>query len=194
MPVMVVLLCIFGVVVFIQMGALIELFEQIKQIRRYLDLEDQATPLELGAIKGTLPSEIGLPHELNEAAHSVVAFLSNRCGTCHAIASYFEGGATPKALWLVVVPVTGDGQDFMESYRLYGDRVLVDRDQQIVGRIGLELSPAALVVRDGRIESAQTVPTIRQLYELLPTNDKRGRLPVRLGTEPRKAQIPSGVA
>jgi hypothetical protein len=188
MPVIVVLLCLFGVLLFVQMGALVELFQQVKQIRIHLDMVDRPIPLDLGEAKGAFPSEIGLPVELDAASNAVVLFLSNRCGSCHTIASYFEGGTLPKRLWLVVVPVTGDGQEFVESYRLYGDRIIVDRGQEVVGRLGMDVSPAALLIENGRIEGGQTVPTMRQLYELIPASETKYRLTPRLSARPEQAE------
>lgn len=184
MPIVIILLCLFGVVLFIQMGALIELFEQVKQIRTHLDMVDRPIPLDLGEAEGARPSAVGLPEELDSASHAITLFLSNRCGACHTIASYFEGGALPKPLWLVVVPVTGDGQDFVQGFHLHGDRIIIDADQQIAGRLGMDVTPAALLIEAGRIDRGQTVPTMRQLYELIPASEKRYRLTPRPGSKP----------
>jgi len=193
MPIVVILLCVFGVLLFVQMGALVELFQQIKQIRIHLDMVDRPIPLDLGDAKGKFPSELGLPVHLDAASDAVVLFLSNRCGSCHTIASYFEGGALPKRLWIVVVPVTGDGQDFVDSYRLYGDRISIDHGQETVGRLGMDVSPAALLIESGRIEGGQTVPTMRQLYELIPASETKYRLTPRLSARPKPAEVsPNG--
>ena len=58
--VLLVVVCLLAVVVFIQIGAQVELFEQVRQIRSYLDIEDKPTTVELGTLEGASPSRFGL--------------------------------------------------------------------------------------------------------------------------------------
>lgn len=166
--VLLILVCLLAVVAFIQFGALIEMFQQLHQVRQHLDMFDTPNPMELGESHGVAPSSIGLPTEL-DAGQSVVLFLSNKCKGCFDIAATLAGGALPAGLWVVIVPVTGgDASDFVAQYQLTGERVIVDIDERISGRLGLDITPAALIVNDGRIEVAQTVPSPRQVYAMLP--------------------------
>jgi hypothetical protein len=169
MTVLVVLVCLLAAAVFVQFGALVEMFNQLQQVRRHLDMFDTPNPMELGVSQGLPPSEIGLPQSLDGVEQAVVLFLSDRCKGCFDIAARLAGGALPASLWLVVVPVAGgDASDFLARYQLGGERTIVDIDEQIGGRIGLEVTPAALVIKNGRIDQAQTVPSPRQLYAMLP--------------------------
>ncbi|MGI5286146.1 hypothetical protein ACQEVF_22800 [Nonomuraea polychroma] len=166
--VLLIVICVLAVVVFIQIGAQVELFEQVKQIRAYLDLEDKPDPVELGSLVGTRPSRYGLPAVLDESDAAVVLFVSNKCETCRNLASALRGGAVPPSMWVVVVPVSGDGNEFITEFELHGERVLLDEEERIVSSIGLDLTPVALHVTDGKLTRAHTVPTVRQMYAAAP--------------------------
>ncbi len=62
-----VLLCGLGAVVFILLGALVELFRQVQQIRTHLDLVDRPTPLGLDIA----PSAIFIQNGQLQRAHTV---------------------------------------------------------------------------------------------------------------------------
>lgn len=167
--VLLVLVIGFGVIIFIQLGALVEMYGQVQQIRAHLDMFDRSAPLELGAAEGRSASSIGLPHEVDDADTALILFLSNRCETCFQIASALQGGVLPPRLWLVIVAVSGDADEFVDRFALRGERIIVDNDEKITGRLGLNVTPSAVRIEQGRLRSASTVPTVRRLYSLLPT-------------------------
>ncbi|MFI6458343.1 hypothetical protein ACIBF6_43200 [Streptosporangium amethystogenes] len=162
--VLLIVICLMAVVLFIQIGAQVELFQQVKQIRDYLDMEDKPTPVELGTLEGARPSDFGLPAALDEADRAVVLFLSNKCGSCRDLALALSGGAVPPAMWVVVVPVTGDGNEFITEFGLHGERVILDEEERIVDGLGLAITPVALHITQGKLTRAHTVPTVRQMY------------------------------
>lgn len=163
-----ILLCVFAVALFIQFGALIEMYEQLKQVRKYLDMVDEPEILDLGLARGLAASAVGLPAELDGVDRAMVLFLSTKCETCRQLAANLHGGSLPPGLWVVVVPVIGDGSDFVAAHELVGEHILVDVDEQITSRIGLDLSPVAVHVEGGKLAKAHTVPTVRQLYAAIP--------------------------
>ncbi|MFL6076874.1 MAG: hypothetical protein ACJ73S_26060 [Mycobacteriales bacterium] len=175
--VLLILVCVLGAGLFVQFGALVEMYEQLKQVRRYLHLVDTPETLDLGVTAGQPPSTVGLPAELDAAANGLVLFLSNKCESCRTLAANLRGGALPEALWVVVVPVSGDAESFVEEFDLRHPRVLVDDGEQIVNRIGLDTTPVLIAVEGGTLARAQTVPTVRQLYQALPIVDKRTFVP-----------------
>jgi hypothetical protein len=165
--------CVLAALLFVLLGAQIELFDQVKQLRRFLDLEDRITVLELGAAKGARPSGFGLPTDIDEADRALVLLLSNKCASCQTLAATMRGGHLPPNTWVVVVPVTGDGHEFLEAYQLEGaPRVLVDKDDRITGALGVEVTPAGLLIENGRLVAAQTVPSVRHLRAIQPTGKK----------------------
>jgi hypothetical protein len=172
--VLLILVCLLAVVAFIQFGALIEMFQQLHQVRRHLDMFDTPGPIDLGVSQGLPPSELGLPAQLDGAEQAVVLFLSDKCKGCFDIAATLAGSALPPGLWVMIVPVTGgDASEFVERYLLRGERIMVDLDELVAGRLGLDVTPAALIVKDGRLDAAQTVPSPRQLYAMLPAPTAR---------------------
>ncbi|MGH8910292.1 MAG: hypothetical protein ACRD0K_28310 [Egibacteraceae bacterium] len=163
-----VLLCLLGAIVFILLGALVELFKQVQQIRTHLDLVDRPSPLDLGKLRGELASAVGLPASLDDAEAAMVLFLSNACATCRSIAAALRG-AVPQTLWIVVEPVFRDDADlFVEEFQLHGARTLVDQHGRIAGLLGLDITPSAIFIENGRMRRAQTVPSSRQLLAALP--------------------------
>lgn len=163
-----VLVVLYGVVIFIQLGALVEMYGQVQQIRAHLDMFDKSNPIDLGVSEGRLASGIGLPSELDDTDSALVLFLSNRCETCFQVASAFQNGELPPSLWLVVVAVSGDAKEFVDQFQLRGDRIIVDDDETIARNLGLNVHPSAVTVEHGRIRGASTVPTVRRLYSMLP--------------------------
>jgi hypothetical protein len=172
--VLLVLLCVLSAVVFVQLGALIELFRQVQQIRIAMDLEDRRMPLSLGKAQGVPASAVGLPEQLDGARAAMVLFLSNKCATCHSLAAALRG-AVPMTMWIVVEPVFGDdAEPFVEEFQLAGERTLIDRGGQISGRLGLSVTPSAIFIEDGRLHRAETVPSSRQLFSMMPVVQSLG--------------------
>jgi hypothetical protein len=166
------LLFLYGVVLVIELGALIEMFEQIKQVRIFLDMVDRPLSLDLDSSLGLEASTVGLPSALNDAERAMVLFLSNKCTTCRKLAATIAGGSLPLAMWVVIVPVMGDAEDFVDEFQLRGDRILVDEGQRIASQMRLSTTPAAVFVENGRLARAQTVPSVRELYSALPVPSK----------------------
>jgi hypothetical protein len=163
-----VLCCLLAVVVFVQLGALVELFKQVEQIRAELSLVDVPTELDLGRARGRPPSAFGLPTALDRQPGALVLFLSTKCSTCASIAAAFRG-AVPLGMWIVVEPIVDDeGDQFVEGFQLAGDRTQVDYGGRIADRLGLDVTPSAVMVADGRMEQARTVPSSRQAFAMLP--------------------------
>lgn len=168
-----ILVCLLAAAVFVLLGALVEMYGQLDQVRRHLDMFDSPTPLDLGPSQDRQPSAVGLPAQLDQADHEVVVFLSNKCQTCFQIAERLRGGVLPPSTWLVVVPVSGTASEFVEQFGLTGDRIVLDQDERIVNSLGLEVTPSALTIENGRITRAQTIPTARQLYAVVPSSSPR---------------------
>lgn len=166
--VLLVVVCLLAVVVFIQIGAQVELFEQVRQMRGYLDMEDKPLSVDLGTREGASPSRFGLPAVLDDAERAMVLFVSDKCGTCRNLVAALRGGAVPPSMWVVVVPVRGDGKEFIDEFELYGERVLLDAEEHIAGSLGLDLTPVALHIAEGKLTRAHTVPTVRQMYAATP--------------------------
>jgi hypothetical protein len=165
-PIVVVILC---VVVLILAFAVVEQFHQLDQIRVFLDLQDRPSAIDLGSSKGMKPSEVGLPAALDGLDRGLVLFLSNRCGTCRTIAANLSGGAIPVNLTLVVESPEDDSPWIVDEFALGLERVVVDDDNRISGSLGINISPSGVRIESGRLVSASTIPTVRQLYVALPT-------------------------
>jgi hypothetical protein len=152
-----------AIVFTIGFGALIEMYEQVKHMRKVLGLEDVTLPVELSVPVGTAPGEVGLPAVLDQVPHAFVLFVSDNCATCHVIAAGLRDRGLAPELWVVVVPTSGRAEQFVAEFALRDERVLIDQDQRMVGALGITLTPVGVTVIDGRIGGAHTVPSVRQL-------------------------------
>lgn len=145
-------------------GALIEMFEQLKQLRRVFGFEDGTNAVDIPDAAGMRPSEAGLPAVLDDLDRSaLILFVSDICASCRGLAEGLRGGTFHNDLWVVVVHVSSRAEAFVEEFALYGDRVINDVDQSIVSALGVTMTPVALIVSEGRIDRAQTVPSLHQL-------------------------------
>jgi hypothetical protein len=155
---------VMAVALTVMFGAQVEQFDQLKQLRRVLELEDVTTPVALPHGRGLLASQVGLPAGLDHMPEARVLFLSTKCSTCFVLAEAFRGGVIPDTTtWVVVVPVTGPVNEFMERFELSGERFLVDQTLAIVNSLGLDVTPSMVRISEGRVVEAHTVPSVRQL-------------------------------
>jgi hypothetical protein len=160
-----------ALVVFLLLGIVLELQRDVRQLRDAAGILDRPLEIELGDVAGARPSRYGLPLSVDAAGAAVVLFLSDRCGTCHALARGLNGNI-PAGLWVVLEarsPITAE--EFLADYELDeqppGGRLLVDVEGMIARRIGLRTTPVGFRVENGRIVSATTVPSRRYLSSIL---------------------------
>jgi hypothetical protein len=163
---------VLALVVFVLCGVVYELFRDVRQLRDVAGILDRPLNVEIRDVAGTRPSAYGLPEALDSAASALVLFLSDRCGTCRALAAGLERHLPP-GLWVVLEAQSADSAaKFLESFELTrmteDSRLVVDVTGAIAGRIGLDMTPVSFRVEDGKIASATTVPSKRYLFSILP--------------------------
>jgi hypothetical protein len=74
----------------------------------------------------------------------------------------------PPDLFIVVNAVTSEeGPELALEYELDPDRTIIDRTGKISDSLNIKISPAAVIVENGKLVRATTVPSTRQLYALL---------------------------
>jgi hypothetical protein len=157
---------VFGAVILILAAAIVLLFAMLGELNSRLPGDQSAArrgsdvfPLEdaaLGVRPATWPAE--LPR-IDSADPRTVLVLSTACATCEDVAKQLDdelsgGGGGDMA----VVLSTGDRQraeDFMRRHGLHRLPVYVDEGGDWVGEeLGVRVSPTALVMSSGRLESA----------------------------------------
>lgn len=149
-------------------GATMEMYSQLRQIRRLLQIEDVPLELDLAQWQGRSASDAGLPPELDHATVAVL-ILSESCATCHELARELDGTQWPDSLWVLLAedPDSTGSTSLSERYRLYEPQLIRDAKRGIPERIGLTISPAAFLLQDGKFAEARTVPSAHQLDLLL---------------------------
>ena len=152
-------------VTFLLLGAQVEMFRNLTQLREQAGLSDRPTPVSLGKARGTRASDVGLPAALDDETSAVVLFLSDKCFVCRSIAAGLAG-TLPHGVWLVLDPGTAprDAQ-LSPTLGFDTDDVTIDPDRTIMKRIGIESTPLTIVVEHGRLARASGITSTRQLYE-----------------------------
>lgn len=157
--------------------ALVEVFRQLSDVRTALNLEDSPSPL--GLKSGELRvEEVGLPDELALEPRAIVVFLSERCVTCLTIAEGLRG-ESPARVWFVL-PSSPSPTMLLEPLSHCADRIILDEDDAIMLRIGLNTTPMVLSISYGEIKRAHAVSSVRQLRALIPGVIPRQPEPVRV--------------
>jgi hypothetical protein len=166
------LVAVLAILVFLMLGAVIELFRDVQQLRDALGILDRPLDVALGRVAGGSPTAYGLPAALDEAHFAIVLFLHDSCGTCRSLAAALDG-RVPEGLWLVIEARDRVvAEEFLRRYGLSeGDsrRVVVDEGQRSADRLGLDIASVALRIQNGTIVSASTVPSTRYLRSILPS-------------------------
>jgi hypothetical protein len=171
-----------GVLLLLLLGSQIEMYRTLEQLREYSGLIDRPLPLDLPDER--TPSRVGLPDTLDSAVRSVVLLLSDRCGTCRSLAAHLDGSVNRDLILVVEPGPGGEGAgELALMYRLDPERTIVDRDGSVSGGLGIKVTPAAVVIENGRLVRASTVPSTQQLDMIL-SNLRAGRTrPVEVGAE-----------
>jgi hypothetical protein len=166
--------------------ALVDQYRGLLQIRESLGLVDSPQPLSLPALTAApSPSSVGLPEQLDQEDRTIVAFLSTKCMTCRTIGRNLHGHV-PANMWVVVEgPTEMACNRWLEEIGLSSQRVSVeDMNDGVASRLDLTVFPSALVFDRGSLALAQTLPSFRQLSQLLfspvpsaapPTQEKEHR-------------------
>lgn len=157
-------------------GALQELYRDVRQIKSFIGLLDQAVELNMASgAGGSLPSALGLPEALDMADQAFVLFLSERCGTCRSIAVGLEG-RLPDQLWIQLSVGSRDGAVALCEATgldrvLHTERLAIDVAGRVLDVLGIDSVPCLCTVVAGRLVSAHTVPSLRRLYTLMSDAD-----------------------
>jgi hypothetical protein len=164
--ILLVLVAVLAALLFLMLGAQVEMYRDLQQLRDHAGLIDRPTPIDLGTAVGARPSEFGLPAHLDSALGAVVAVLSDKCATCRSIAASLDR-SMPSDLALVINPGGVAYPDLVTTYTLDPDRTLIDHEEAVSDKLGLKVTPAGIVIENGRLTRATTLPSSRQLYHLL---------------------------
>jgi hypothetical protein len=169
-PITMIILGVFALIVLLLFGIVVELCRDVRQLRDALGILDRPLEVDIGDVAGSAPSSYGLPRPLDSAAAGIILFLSDRCATCHGLASGLAG-TLPPGVWLVLeVQGLQAAEEFLGRYNMTrAPRLSVDVAGTIAGSIGLRTTPVAFRVSEGRITGATTVPSSRYLASITPT-------------------------
>ncbi len=190
-PMAEILIVVFGVsacaLVLLACAGLVEVFRQLEEIRGQLKIDDQ--PLVLDYEPADVPGEL-VPADVLRGRTALV-FLHARCGTCRLIAEEFRSRPTP-GVWFVVPEGDAEATKAFKELVASG-KVVLDVGEQLAEALRMDVSPAFVVIDDGKATSAAGVSTLGQMRQThgrdTPTFTAAGRGLARCG--PRSARSPS---
>jgi hypothetical protein len=152
---------------------LLELVRQVSQVRKQLDLDDRPIPTSLGELAGRpLPEPARAVWSENGALRDgVLVLLSVDCASCRLVAFGLRDVVNRFEHQRIVAVLQARTNDeavrMLAEAGLAGDGVVVDLENEYGAALGIELRPAAVVVRDGIVSEAAVVRNPRQLDQLL---------------------------
>ena len=158
--------------VFVLFGALIELYRDVRQLREAAGILDRPLNIAIGAAAHATPSSVGLPPALDTAASAIVLFLSDKCATCRVLAAALDATVPPGVCIVMEADDAQSATRFLKAFGLSpeaaGGMVCLDASRAIAERLGLDVTPVAFRVENGKFASATTVPSARYLLSILP--------------------------
>jgi hypothetical protein len=172
---LVVTVVVLFLIVAFQGVVLLEMVRQVAQVRRQLDLDDRPVPISLGELAGRpLPEAARAVWSENGALRDgVLVLLSVDCASCRLVAfglrdllNRFEH---QRIVAVLQARTNDEAVRMLAEAGLAGDGVVVDLESEYGAAFGIELRPAAVVVRDGIVSEAAVIRNPRQLDQLLAT-------------------------
>lgn len=164
-----VLVVVLAIVVALLLGALVEMYRQVEQLRAYLSIEDRVEEIDSAHLAGRAPSAFGLAEHLDTVPAGGVLVLSEKCATCHQLAEWIGPRRPRPELQILVVPQSADnGASFVAEYGLaQHDLVEPVRAGAVSNALGLHTTPTLLLIEAGRFTAMETVPSVRRLDEAI---------------------------
>ncbi|HMI99698.1 MAG TPA: hypothetical protein VK488_07700 [Gaiellaceae bacterium] len=158
---------------------LLELVRQVSQVRTQLDLDDRPIPTSLGELAGRpLPEPARAVWSENGAVRDgVLVLLSVDCASCRLVAfglrDVVKRFEHQRIVTVLQARTNDEAVRMLADAGLAGDGVVVDLENEYGAAFGIELRPAAVVVRDGILSEAAVIRNPRQLDQLLATLESR---------------------
>jgi hypothetical protein len=152
---------------------LLESVRQTSQLRRLADLDDKPIPFSLGRLVGRpLPEPAQALWSSNGGPKDgVLVLLSSDCLTCRSVAAGLPN-LVSRFEDLRIVPVMQARSpeelgEVLAETNLAAEEIVVDLENDYGAALGVQLRPAAVVVRDGIVTEGAVVRNPRQLLEVI---------------------------
>ena len=181
------------VLVGVQGLVLLEMVRQVSQIRTQLDLDDRPMAFSLGGFAGRpLPEPArGVWSENGVVRDGVLVFLSTDCATCRLVVSglrdVMQRFEDKRVVAVLQARTHDEVEQMLAETGLTLDEFVVDLENEYGGIFGIDVRPAAVVVRDGIVSEGAVVRNSRQLHQLL----ERMEPPTREGVRPAESSVVS---
>ncbi|MCA1602994.1 MAG: hypothetical protein LC776_15625 [Acidobacteria bacterium] len=156
-----------GILVLVLLSAQVEMYRNLEQLRVQTGMIDRGAPVDLGKAQGRMPSSFGLPADLDRELSALILFLSDKCLVCRSIVAAFDGNVPP-GVFIVIDPGTASrDMKFTAAFAVDESNMLVDWETAVFRRVGIKTTPTGVVVENGRLARAVTLPSTRDFFSLL---------------------------
>jgi len=145
-------------------AALVEVYGRVQALSAIAGISDQQRTVELKSL-GDKPSLHGLPPDFDDYS-GMLLFVSPRCNTCHEIARSLDGSYSELRL-VITGADPGSCLEWMSTYDLDPEICTIDQGYAIADSIGVDATPLAILLDDGYMTAALTVPTAQTVLEML---------------------------
>ena len=147
--------------------ALVDQYKGLLQIRTSLKLVDTPYDLGLAVDEAPRPSAVGLPADFDTEDIVIVIVFSTKCASCVTVAQGMRGRVPGPAWALIAAGSEEQCREFQRSAALPSDRVLIDVGGLIASGLNVRTFPSAVVFSKGELKTAMTIPSHRQLRNLI---------------------------
>lgn len=153
----------------LMLGALVELYRQIAELRGDTGLLDLPMTLE-GEFGLSLPVESITYREPPELARGTdrcaILFLSDSCTTCELVAKGIPSKRTPRLMVVVESMNASAGEQWISKIGLPG-MAEYDHDRRAASALGVEVIPSVVMFDNRQSVGMYTVPSARHVSAIL---------------------------
>ncbi len=159
------------------LGAQIELFRDLAQIREATGAIDTPAPLDISPVLGSKLTDIGFPETIEFGDRGIVLFLSDRCATCRTIARDIAGKDLSGLAVVLIRDSLPNGATAPSRYNWRNDRIVIDSGGSLSAAAGIDTTPAAVLIESRAIRGASSIPSTRALYRVIDQWQRPGKDP-----------------
>lgn len=159
-------LFVLSITLLLMMSALVEMYRALDQIREFTGAIDRPVAINVDHLKQIPLPAFGLQDVFNRG---LILFVSQSCATCRVIVDRLGGHVPRDVLLIVQCESEESGKSWLGFEETLPPRVVFDTNKEIARRMRINVTPVGLIVEDGGVVRAWTIPSVRQLFQLIPT-------------------------
>ena len=160
---------VFGLALFLMLGAARDLVRTVLALRHYAGFVDHPRSLEVDPEQTIARLALPASDVFRSADRAIILVLSDRCVTCFAILKRLQA-ILPMDRLLVLLNTRSDlvADAWLSNYGLaISEQIVHDEFGLIAAQIGVTSTPATIKVQSGAPVAASTIPSVGRFDEAL---------------------------